>query len=309
MPLTVGPRLIAVAKLALSLACLAWCLNQVQLGQLTPLLADARIAVLLGLAPLVALEAAAGAWRFKLILDTVHVLPVRTHLAQYLVASYFNILLPSSMGGDAVRVVMLKRTGASITNATLTILVDRILGVFSLVIIALVAIMVADIPAPLEKLVLAAAAAMAIVGIAAMLGYRWAGSRAGRWPWLDRAVETLHRIRSAPAAVARSAVMSLVFQALTISFTWLIAVGFHLDVPATQVFALVPLTWLATMVPVSIGGLGVREVSFTVLFGQVGVPPAAALTLSLGTYAVFVAMALVGALVVALTPGAHRPVT
>ena len=301
------PRALTAAKVVLSLTLLAWCLSNVQLVQLVPLLADARVAVLLALIPLIALEAAAGAWRFKLILDTVHILPLSTHFAHYFVASYFNVLLPSSMGGDAVRVVMLKRTGADIAPATLMVFVDRVLGVLSLLTIALCAMFVAELPAPLERFVLVSFIAVAIAGLALAFGYRAIVSRTPSWAWLEKTLSNLRGVRIAPRALFLSAAMSFVFQVLTIAFTSVIAVGLRLDVSMTQVFALVPITWLATMIPLSIGGLGIREASFTVLFGLVGVSPTAALALSLGTYAVFVVMALIGALVAALADPARNP--
>ena len=293
-------RLIAAIKLALSLGFLAWCLNEVPVSELWPMLSQAHIPILLTLAPLLFVEVCAGALRLKVILDTVHVLPIRTHVEQSLIAGYFNVALPSSMGGDAARMVMLTRSGARTADATVMVLVDRVLGVYSLMTVALIAVCVADLPAVLENPIFAFAALLAIAALVATVLYNQTRKLTGRWQWLDSVLTTLHSIRSNPVAIARSAVLSVLYQFLTISFTWVVALGFSISVQPAHVFALVPLTWLATMLPISVGGLGVREVSFTWLFGMVGLPAGEALVLSLGTYAMFVVTALAGALVMAL---------
>ena len=75
------------------------------------------------------------------------------------------------------------------------------------------------------------------------------------------------------------------------------ACAFRIDVTALEVFAFVPLIWFLTMVPLSLGGLGVREAGFVYLFGTVGVAEGASLLLSLGTYAGLVAAGAVGGVV------------
>jgi hypothetical protein len=61
------------------------------------------------------------------------------------------------------------------------------------------------------------------------------------------------------------------------------------------VFALSPLVWFVTLLPISVGGLGVREAGFITIFALVGTSKEEAVLLSLGTYAGLTAIGVVGA--------------
>ena len=89
---------------------------------------------------------------------------------------------------------------------------------------------------------------------------------------------------------------SFPFQLLSIAVTWLVARAFGIDVSFGLCSALVPLVWFFTMIPVSLGGVGLREVAFVYLFGSMGAPDEAGLLLSLGTYFALVMVGLVGGL-------------
>jgi hypothetical protein len=65
-------------------------------------------------------------------------------------------------------------------------------------------------------------------------------------------------------------------------------------VPLLYYGVVVPLVTLVTLLPVSVNGVGLRELSLTVLLGPVGVGSAEAVTLGLLTFAVYTASALGG---------------
>jgi uncharacterized membrane protein YbhN (UPF0104 family) len=69
--------------------------------------------------------------------------------------------------------------------------------------------------------------------------------------------------------------------------------GLGLYLPVSTYLIFVPLTALALLLP-SFGGLGVRELTYAGLFGNIGVPQATAIALSLGVYIITVASGLVG---------------
>src|SRR5271169_1198056 len=68
-------------------------------------------------------------------------LPTRQALRYNMIGAFFNQTLPSSIGGDAVRLWLVKRTGAGWRAATYSILTDRAIGL-----IALALIIVASLP-------------------------------------------------------------------------------------------------------------------------------------------------------------------
>ena len=99
----------------------------------------------------------------------------------------------------------------------------------------------------------------------------------------------LHKLRLFVALL-----VSFVYQTFTISFTLLVAAALAIEISWLYIFALVPLIWLVTFLPISLGGVGVREVSFIGLFVEVGLDAEQAILLSLGTYAAMVIGGLLG---------------
>jgi hypothetical protein len=125
-----------------------------------------------------------------------------------------------------------------------------------------------------------------------------------------RALSSRFQPKWAPLAMALDAARSAVasdrlLSALPLSFLYQIAtVGvtvavdrvLGLGVPVATILALAPLAWFATMLPISVGGLGVREAAFVLAFGWGGIERERALLLSLGTYTGLVEIGAVGAL-------------
>jgi uncharacterized membrane protein YbhN (UPF0104 family) len=76
-----------------------------------------------------------------------------------------------------------------------------------------------------------------------------------------------------------------------------------LSVPLAALAVFVPLISLAGMLPVSVNGLGLREALYLLLFGRIGVPADAAVSMALLYFAVTMAASLPGGIVYALQRG------
>ncbi|RZV59985.1 MAG: hypothetical protein EX270_01170, partial [Pseudomonadales bacterium] len=95
---------------------------------------------------------------------------------------------------------------------------------------------------------------------------------ARRFPVCDRAWRALALLSASRRTLLAVFALSIVLQVATISLSWLMAEALAVEVPFSACLALVPLVWVLTMAPVSLGGIGVREAAFVYLFGLVGVP-------------------------------------
>src|SRR5205085_10250944 len=105
-----------------------------------------------------------------------------------LIAVFFNQVLPSTVGGDAMRVWLLARDGAGWSKATYSVLLDRFIGVLTLALIVL-----AGLPWSLELIANPAGRAALILIGAGCLGGAAAFVLLGTWPWLKR--QTFQPIR------------------------------------------------------------------------------------------------------------------
>lgn len=239
---------------------------------------------------------ALGAARFKLLCDPILTLPLVTHMRQYFVSACFSLFLPSMAGGDGVRVVLLTQSGAKVSQAVTLVLSERIIGAVSLLMVSAVGALPSPLPVWTKgALVAAALGALLGLGIARRLSTRFSPSRPAMASAFDAVRRALAIGRAGPVLVA-----SFGYQAAVVAVTALVSWTLSLEVPLSLVFALTPLVWFVTMVPVSLGGLGMREAGFVVVFGWATVRPEPALLLSLGTYAGLVSVGLAGALWFAL---------
>jgi uncharacterized protein (TIRG00374 family) len=291
------PWLVTVLKLLCSAAVLVYFATTVDFSITEKLVAGTDLGFVALLVLFAVTEPALAGLRFKLLLDPVARLPLAKHIAYYYSAYYFNLVLPSSLGGDGVRFVFLSRHGIAKSQAATALVAERVLGIFSLIFVCGVSALFADLPTDAERTVFVAVAAAA-AGVAGL----WVASRvAGR---LEIKSEIVSKIASALTELGRPTPrlaaafgISVIYQAVGVLLTVMAACAFRIDVTALQVFAFVPLIWFLTMVPLSLGGLGVREAGFVYLFGTVGVAEGASLLLSLGTYAGLVAAGAVGGVV------------
>jgi uncharacterized protein (TIRG00374 family) len=157
-----------------------------------PLLIALAVAVLLLRVPLMA-------WRWQIILVDMGVAAVWAGLARMLLVSTFlGMALPSANGSDLVRGVMLKRARVPLGAAIVSILVDRLYGLFSLGLLGLVGSLALLSAHGSSHLVQAAAilsaAIVAAVGGLALLARRAHAWLAGRRPnadaWTGRLLAT-----------------------------------------------------------------------------------------------------------------------
>ncbi|MEM0987901.1 MAG: lysylphosphatidylglycerol synthase transmembrane domain-containing protein [Pseudomonadota bacterium] len=136
-------------------------------------------------------------------------------------------------------------------------------------------------------------------GLARLAGPgRWGRLAAGTADSLAQLRQTFRRPRLAVIAV----LCSLMIHGLAILAAWLMGRQIGLDAPLWQYLIVVPLVWIITMVPASVGGLGVREASFGALFGAFGAVPETGVALGALVSASSILGILLGGLLAAFLP-------
>lgn len=220
-----------------------------------------------------------------------------------MIGTFFNQTLPSSIGGDAVRLWLVNRTGAGWRAATYSVLTDRAIGL-----IALALIIVASLPWSYGMIANShGRLALVFVDFAALaggLGFLLLGHLP--WSWLTTWWPTKHvhacsviankvifDRRSGP----KIAVLSLSIHVLAVVIAWCAARSISAPVDFEQVFMLIPPIMLITMMPISIAGWGVREATMMVAFGYAGLAQADGTVVSILFGAVSFAVGCIGGLV------------
>jgi len=201
---------------------------------------------------------------------------VRQAFRYNMIGAFFNQTLPSTIGGDAVRLWLVSRTGAGWRSATYSVLVDRAVGLIALAIVVVFSLpwsyqLISNERGRLALVLIDLAAVSAGLGFL-VLGHL-------PWPWLKIWWPTRHfyacslvanqvifNYRSGPKIAA----LSLSVHVLTVVSAWCIVRSISAPANFDPMFMLVPPIALITMLPVSIAGWGVREATMMVAFGYAG---------------------------------------
>lgn len=256
-----------------------------------------------------------GALRWWLLLRAADIdLTVPQVGRVYAISTFASTFLPTSVGGDVARALLVTRKGRVLVRTALTIVLDRIAAFAGLIVVALGswAIDPGAIPATQERTLLLLSAACVVAGVA-ILAFLI------RTPaFVRRRVPARWRseVRGLRAIVLRCArqprigipvlLASVAFQALVVLQTCALARSISVPLTFPEAAVTVTLVTLITLIPLSIAGFGIREGSYVVLLGAVGIDATDATLLSLETVAVLFIAALPGA--VLLIRDGMRPV-
>jgi uncharacterized membrane protein YbhN (UPF0104 family) len=221
--------------------------------------------------------------------------PLWRYAAFYFIGMYFNLFLPTSVGGDVVRAWYLDAGSGRRLNAFLSVLVDRLTGLLMLLALACVAVGLS--PVPLQAWIIASVwgtAACAGMGLVALPRLRrWTD----RFDRLRRLAEGVHLCFDRPRLLLATTGLALVVQAANVVLVWLVGLAVAAPVPAAYYWVMVPMVSLLTVLPVSLNGMGVREGGVLLFLAPLGVAEGTALTLSFLWFSVFTAASLLGGFV------------
>ncbi|MBF0392515.1 MAG: flippase-like domain-containing protein, partial [Alphaproteobacteria bacterium] len=232
-------------------------------------------------------QIALATWRWHSVMRAIDaVLDFRQTLRILYMGTFFNLALPSSIGGDALRVWKARRAGLTLAAALNSVMLERVATLFGLVLLVavtqpLLLSRLDDVPGawvfPILTLM-----GLAGIGVLMVLDQLPEGFR--RWRVMRGLAQLAgdtrrlfltprHAVITLGLAVLGHANLALVVHAL--------AVGLGIEVSVVDCLVLVPPVILLTMLPISVAGWGVREGAMVAAFGFVGVPAASALALSI----------------------------
>jgi uncharacterized membrane protein YbhN (UPF0104 family) len=301
--------LLSAIKILISAALLYFSLRKVNLYDLAARLnVDSLGWIMLAIAVLF-LQIFIGVLRWREISSECGApIGLRQGMRFNLIGTFFNQTLPSSIGGDAVRLWLVARGGAGWRAATYSIFVDRAIGLIALAIVIVASLpwsyhLISD-PAGRSALLLVDFAALA-----AGLGFLLLGVLP--FPWLKTWWATHHvhacavianRVIFSRDRGPKLAILSLLVHVLTVVIAWCVVQAIAAPVLFSQVFQLMPPVMLITMLPISIAGWGVREATMGLAFGYAGLMANEGINMSLLFGAVSFLVGIVGGLVWVFSP-------
>jgi uncharacterized membrane protein YbhN (UPF0104 family) len=245
---------------------------------------------------LLAFTQVVSAWRWREIARPLgFARPLRQMTGFYYIGMYFNLILPTSVGGDVVRAWYLDGYSGKRLQAFASVFLDRLSGLMVLLLMACVAVLLSPLPVPRWVMWFTyGTAGCAVLGLTAL-------------PLLARHSEKvsvrLRRLRGAllalrsPRVLLLSTLSSLFVQAANVLVVWLVGLAIGADIPWSFYWILVPMVSLLTLVPISVGGTGVRENAMPLFLAPLGIGDGVAVPLALLWFAVTVVTSLCGGVV------------
>ena len=246
------------------------------------------------------------AYRWRVVLSGMGVeVPFGEVLRQYFIGIFFSNLMPTAVGGDASKVYYLGQQSGYV-QITASVILDRLLGFVWLALIGAVLAWIVGGDAPVlalnrQLLTLFAAGFVAALLVAWLVPVERVLPRLmpERWSsWTVRVGEFVALVRQGvcrPVTFVTAGVIVGVY-------AWLIAMVYR------QYFAVSGLAALATLpvllvivsmaifvnVPITVGGIGLREQLHVLLFAALGVPKELAVTISLVLFSQSLLLSLIG---------------
>lgn len=303
-------RLFFVLKLVFGLSILAVIiLTKAPLSEIGRVLAGIRLSWVLIAFALNAVGLLASAYRWQILARIQgDEIPLAFLAKSYLVGLFFSQFLPSSFGGDIVRIWDGSRYSRSLLKSSAIVAVERgtglaVLFFFALAVSLFRVEMASDIPFIWISLALGAGGLALVVFFLLPVSGRWL-SRLSAPRWLGRLREKTLEFRSFVLQYARrpgpfllATFWALVLQVNVVIYYYLIGLAFGLTIPFLDYFIIIPIVLLVQIVPVTPNGLGLREGAYVALFAAYGVSAGTAVSYSVVDVALRLVVAVIGGLV------------
>jgi uncharacterized protein (TIRG00374 family) len=218
-------------------------------------------------------------------------------LMVYCSSMMWGLALPSTVGADGIRILLVRRFGVRVDDALATILVERGLGFVSALLMAVMSLLVlrfvvpdaAEYGTPLLigiatllgtiAVLLLSFNSKAVTAVLKLLPGRVAQSSAARL--VSRLHDAYRSLASDRPRLALFFVLTVVEQLLMAVCYCLVALALQLQFNSLFLLAAVPLAILIARLPISIDGLGVYEGIFIGVMTLGGMQPNDSLALSL----------------------------
>jgi uncharacterized membrane protein YbhN (UPF0104 family) len=222
----------------------------------------------------------------------------------YLASLFVGNFLPSTIGGDVVRVTRLSSTNGEAPATFASVVLERLTGWVVLPVLTLCGLLVNTSllglgTASRVALTVALLTLVVLFAILYLAGHPRVGRRlAGAAGW-RRFLSAVHlgtaRLRHRPRAVAEVLSAGFAYQLALTGAAFLAARALGIGVGWTVLLAFFPVVAVVQLFPLTVGGLGAREGAFVLFLHPLGVATDRAIALGLALYGLNLAASLLGA--------------
>lgn len=302
-------RLFFVIKLLISSFLIYLVYRNTPVPEMMDVFRNIDIHYLYWIVPLIALNAVmcTEKWRILLMADGV-VVPFHKLIRIYMIGNFFNLFLPTNIGGDSYRIYLLSKISNQTVRSTASVFADRISGFLALVILSILSsFAVVTLTGNFILFVIPAAVFLLLLSLFAVLVRpTWVMRflKLVRFHQNDFVVGIVEKFLCSvkaysdkKAMLVRVLLLSFAFQFLVITCVYLFALSLHVSISFLYFSSFVPLITLLEALPISINGIGIRDFGYVYFFSMAGMNDYHTRALALMFLALAILYSLLGGLV------------
>ena len=276
-------------RLAITVAILIYLGTRIDMAEAARATAAISTPHLILVLLLVAVDRAVMVLRWLLLLRASGIdISTRDATRLFLVSSFVGSFLPAGIGADAARAYGLARGNTSGSEALASVAVDRLLGILSLVLMALVGLVAWAPEGDTEQRIAAAIVAAMVACLGVFYANEWlrwlvpVDRREGFFvKRLLRVTDAVGRYRNRRQVLGHVVLWSIVVQVLRIVQAYILGLGLGMTVPFTYFLLFMPLALLLLLLPISVSGFGLPQGGIVWMLEPMGVPESQAFALAL----------------------------
>lgn len=209
----------------------------------------------------------------------------------YLIGMFFNNFLPSTIGGDVIRIYKVVEDLQDRTSGFASVIIERIMGIAATLFMAFFSLILVWQEFHNPYLLYASGTLFIVVVLfffalvrnrpfKLLLGFfdKFTIFKLGEK--FNKLFEAIHYFKDRRRILGFAFLFSLFSQISIVCMNFSLAKAFSIDISFSYLLMVVPVTFVLTMLP-SINGIGIRELGFVGLLGEIGVPSVSALSISI----------------------------
>jgi uncharacterized protein (TIRG00374 family) len=227
------------------------------------------------------------------------------YIKLYFVGAFFNAFLPGVIGGDVVKAYYLSRDTRQVARPMTSVFMDRNVGVGGLLSVGCVSSLLHPVSlgeTPLTPILVTLLAGYVLlnwailsprvhrftIGVLDRIGLAFFSKR------LHNLFEAFGVYRHCPRRVGLMLMLAAGVHLFSYVAIFFIGKSLGAQVPLHYYLVFIPVIAIISMLPISVGGLGVRETAFLTLFGSVGLPAEQSVSLGLLWYVIVLLIGVPG---------------
>jgi uncharacterized protein (TIRG00374 family) len=216
---------------------------------------------------------------------------------------FYNFFIPGGVAGDLIRGVQCRKHQLSVTQGVASVVADRIVGFGSFILVGLVGALLsldaleADVPGSWLWAVPAGSIIVGCVGFnRKLMGNFRILSRISPsgYEKLKLFYDSIYEYKNHGRIAGRALAVSLLTALSNIGSYYLLSRAAGSEVAWIYFFIYIPVITVASYVPISYSGLGIRELCFVLLFGKVGMTTGQALAVPILYFGMLLILSLAG---------------